>query len=157
MKQLTLVRHAEARTCGMDFDRPLSLRGEQDAERMAQRLQTDGISADVILSSPAARAASTASTFAQHMGNAGSPIVWHDVLYDASRKDLMSLLSTLDAKYDHVVIVGHNPSITDIATLLQNDPVSYMPPCSVITIQFSAEHWSQLAPNTGTLLRYVTA
>ena len=69
----------------------------------------------------------------------------------------MSLLATLDAKHVHAVIVGHNPFMTEIATLLQSDPVGYMPPCSVITIQFSAEHWSELAPNTGTLLRYETA
>jgi phosphohistidine phosphatase len=156
MKQLTIIRHAEARAGGMDFERPLSLRGEQDAERMAKRLEQDGISADIILSSPAARAAATAKAFATHIGSAAPAIIWHDAIYNARTQDLIDVIAAIDTKHSHAVIVGHNPALSDVADLLQDHPAGYMPPCGVITIQFFDEHWTDLTPHTGTLLRYET-
>jgi phosphohistidine phosphatase len=156
MKQLTIIRHAQARSGGMDFERPLNLRGQQDADCMAKRMQADGLSADIMLSSPAVRAASTAKTFAKHLGNTELPIEWHDTLYNATRQEIMNLMRELDSEHNHAVIVGHNPALTEISLFLQNDTIGYMPTCSVITIQFFDKKWKDITPHTGTLLRYAT-
>ena len=156
MKQLTIIRHAQARSGGMDFERPLSPRGEHDAERMAQRMQVDGLSVDIILSSPAARAAATAKTFAKHLCSSEFPIEWHDSLYNATRREIMTLVRAINANHTPAVIVGHNPALTEISIFLQDDTISYMPTCSVITIQFLDENWTDITPHTGTLQRYAT-
>ena len=62
MKSLTLFRHAKTErdsTSGRDFDRRLNDRGERDAPKVGQEIRKLGLNYDLVLSSPAASAAST--------------------------------------------------------------------------------------------------
>jgi len=63
MKSLTLFRHAKTEresSTGRDFDRRLAARGHRDAPRMGKEIRKLGLDYDLVLSSPAARAAETA-------------------------------------------------------------------------------------------------
>ena len=70
MKQITLVRHAKSSWHrGLrDIDRPLNARGERDAPLMAMHLRKQGFSPDILISSPATRAATTAEEIARGIG-----------------------------------------------------------------------------------------
>ena len=154
MKQLTLIRHAEARMGGPDFDRPLTPRGACDAERMAKHLHQQGFTADVILSSPANRAISTAHAIIKHLDGKIPNVIEVDAIYAASRHTLITLIEALEETYDKAVLVGHNPALSELACTLQHDNLGYMPPCGVLTIDFAVDHWVEVAPLKGRLLRF---
>lgn len=63
-KQIILVRHAKAlelsEFSGMDFDRPLSERGESSLKFVARYLRLIGVKPDKIVASPAIRTKQTA-------------------------------------------------------------------------------------------------
>ena len=70
MKKLYLIRHAKSSWKDItldDFDRPLNKRGKTDAPFMAQKLKDKNIYPDIIISSPAKRAKSTAKAFKKNL------------------------------------------------------------------------------------------
>ena len=70
VKRLTLVRHAKSdwSLAGQaDWDRPLNKRGQRDAPEMARRLRSRRHKPDLILSSPAVRALTTATVMAREL------------------------------------------------------------------------------------------
>ena len=70
MKTLFLIRHAKSSWDDStldDHERPLNQRGKANAPIMAKRLQKLGIKPDMLFSSTAERAASTAQVFAEHL------------------------------------------------------------------------------------------
>jgi len=156
MKQLALIRHANATHNGhgiRDFDRPLSYRGERDAPRMATHLQQQAFLPDLMLSSPATRAATTAETIARGIGYDTTRILWMDQLYAATRDELLAIIAAIDPKHECVAIVGHNPSLTDLVNHLQGEFVTNIPSGGVVTISLAIEHWSDIAEGTGTRVR----
>ena len=155
MKQLTLIRHAKSSWHGgcNDIDRPLDHRGERDAPRMAMHLRDQGFAPDIMISSPATRAATTAEEIARGIGYDTNQILWEDTIYDAETSDLMELISGIDPQVMNVAIVGHNPALTDLANRLQRTPIDNISTCSVITIALPIEDWSEVSETPGTLQR----
>ena len=71
MKQLLLIRHAKSdwdHPGLSDHDRPLNDRGRRDCPRMAEALRSRGITPDLIVTSTAVRAATTAEAIAGGLG-----------------------------------------------------------------------------------------
>ena len=74
MKQLFLIRHAKSSWGNAqlkDFDRPLNHRGRAAAPEMGDRLVKAGIFPDVIISSPAVRAFTTAKLISKRLKKTG--------------------------------------------------------------------------------------
>ncbi|MES2957129.1 MAG: histidine phosphatase family protein, partial [Pseudomonadota bacterium] len=72
MKTLLLVRHAQARPEGpslLDRDRPLDDVGKRDAPKMGERLTKRNVKLDLVVSSPALRALTTAQLIAEELGH----------------------------------------------------------------------------------------
>ena len=158
MKKLTLIRHAKSGwRCGIrDFDRPLDHRGERDAPRMAAHLRQQGFSPDLILSSLATRAATTAEEIARGIGYDVDTIAWKDQVYDATVVDLLQLIRKCDAQYTPLTIIGHNPALSELANRLQPMPIDNMPTCSVVTIHFEAGAWHDIEHTLGNLAQFDT-
>lgn len=160
MKQLTLIRHAKSDwTTGhgiRDIDRPLNHRGERDAPRMATHLRQQGFLPELILSSPATRAATTAEEIARGVGYDIDRILWKDQIYAAVISELLALISAIDANCSHVAMVGHNPSFTELANRLQSHPIDNIPTCGVVGIQFDVNEWANIPDTRGSLLCFDT-
>ncbi len=160
MKRLTLIRHAKSHWGAghsiRDIDRPLNHCGERDAPRMASHLREQGFAPDVVLCSPATRAATTAEEIARGIGYDVDAIVWKDQIYNAVHSELLKLITESDAQHMHIAIVGHNPALTDLANHLQPKPIDNMPTCSVATIQFDATQWLDIEQVQGDLVRFET-
>ncbi len=157
MKQLTLIRHAESAwgTRNIDdIDRPLNHRGERDAPRIARHIRESGFSPDLILSSPATRAATTAEEIARGVGYDLENIVWKDQIYAAMIEDLVQLIWELDNQHAHVALVGHNPAFTELANQLQDTPIGSMPTGGVVSISFDSDRWSDVPDRCGSLLTF---
>jgi len=153
MRRLTLVRHAKA-DLGLsgqqDWDRALNRRGQQDAPEMARRLRSRKLKPDLILSSPAVRALSTASIMARELKVPADRIAQDERLYLADPKRILEVIHELGGDARHVMVLAHNPGITDCANKLSaGDHIDTLPTCGVFTACFAVGDWSQLAWESG--------
>ena len=98
MKTLFLIRHAKSSwedTALADKDRPLSDRGRRDAPKMGKRLAKRDVKPDLILSSPARRALTTAEIIAKKLDYKRKDIVVEDRLYSGAVHDLLKVIHKL--------------------------------------------------------------
>ncbi len=144
MKTLILVRHAKsdwADSSLTDFDRPLNERGKRDAPLMAQRLLDKKIKIDLIIASPAKRAAKTARIFAETLNFKKEKIIYKPELYLADSEVFYSVVENADNTADCVALFSHNNGITDFANMLTNSRVDNIPTCGVFAIKLKLNNW----------------
>jgi phosphohistidine phosphatase len=150
MKSLTLFRHAKTEsdsTTGKDFDRRLSERGQRDAPRIGKEIQALELRYDLVLSSPAARAAETAEL-------AGLSPRYDQRIYDASAGDLLSIVQEADNEVGALMMVGHNPGFERLASKLLGHPVE-MPTGSLVEIELAIDDWGEAGGGIGRLARFL--
>ena len=156
MKTLYLVRHAKSSRDdpGLpDRERPLNDRGEDDAPKAGKWLARRGVKPELILSSPAVRALSTAQLIADEIGYERKDILADDRLYDSSAADLLAVIHGLEKKLDRVMLVGHNPEFTDLAHRLSAE-IDDMPTCAVAEFRYDTKVWKdigEMVPSEATL------
>jgi phosphohistidine phosphatase len=151
--RLTLVRHAKtepSRSGQEDWDRVLEPRGQRDAPEMARRLKEQGLKPERILSSPAVRAITTATIMARELGVSAQKVQQDERLYGASPKALLAVIQELGEQTRHLMIVGHNPGITEFADRISSErSIDNMPTCATYTLQFEIAAWSELEWSSG--------
>jgi len=113
MPLVIVMRHAKAvdrMQAEDDFERGLTERGVQDADRAASALTDAGLKVDQALVSPARR---TRETWARVRDAVSAPPVTDPMaLYHASPSMLeRALIETLSTGAQAVMLVGHNPGI----------------------------------------------
>jgi phosphohistidine phosphatase len=144
MKTLTIFRHAKSSWDFPDLtdhDRPLNKRGERDAPVMAERLQTAGIRPSLILSSPAVRAWRTARIVAQQIGYPVEFLQREPGLYHAGVNKLLDIIAVQDDGFNNIVIVGHNPGLTDLANELEPGLTSNIPTAGFAALRIETDDW----------------
>lgn len=144
MKTLLLIRHAKSDwgNPGLDdFDRPLNERGKKDAPAMASRLREKKIDIDLIISSPAKRAARTAKAFAEELNVKKKNFIFNDELYLAASSLFFDVIAGIGKKYDTVALFSHNYGITDFANLLTDTRIDNIPTCGVFAIKADCKDW----------------
>lgn len=144
MKTLTLLRHAksswkDARL--QDRERPLNRRGQRDAPVMAERIKQKGIRPSLILSSPAERAWTTARIIAREIGYPAEFLQREDRLYHASVKSIVKLIAEQDTGFNNIMIVGHNPGLTDFANYLSPNLTDNIPTCGFVSFEIDRDDW----------------
>ena len=152
MKLIYLVRHAKSswNNPGQpDFDRPLNKRGLLDAPVMGQSIQQQGFLPDLIISSPANRALSTAKIMANSLSYPLENIAEQPKFYDANVDELLAEVQQLDDVLHNLLLIGHNPSMSWFADFLCDDPTINLPTCGVYAIECHVQHWSEIAKKCG--------
>ena len=96
---------------------------------------------DLVVSSPALRALTTAQLIAQELGYKRKDIVADDRLYGSNPDDLLAVIREPDSKLDRVMLVGHNPEFTDLAHRLSSAIID-MPTSAIAEIRFDTNAWS---------------
>jgi phosphohistidine phosphatase len=148
MKRLTLVRHAKSDWSlpgQVDWDRALSKRGQRDAPEMARRLRARKLAPDLVLTSPAVRALATATILARELKVAAGHVRQDERLYLAEPAGLLAVVRELGGSAKHLMVLGHNPGITDFANRLSaGDRIDNMPTCAVFTARFAIDDWTGL-------------
>jgi phosphohistidine phosphatase len=160
MKTVYLIRHAKSswEEEGLsDFDRPLNERGKIDAPRMGKRLKEKDLSPDLLLTSPAKRAFSTAKRIADALGFPKEKIKTDRSLYHADEDEILNVIRALNDKNDCVVLFGHNPGLTDFVNTMNHDRnhfIDNIPTCGVVAFRFEIISWKQIDFGKGELLFY---
>lgn len=156
-KNLYLLRHALASEKSgdqHDIDRSLTSTGLQNATRMGINFLNKKNQFDIIISSPAVRAMSTASLIAEQMKSDPLKIHLNQEVYEASTRTLLQVINQLKEDWQSVLIVGHNPSLTYLAEYITKSEIGNITTCGVAHIEFENLKWEEISESTGHLVSY---
>lgn len=140
-----LVRHGKAAKEGYakDADRPLTKRGQQDAVRLADLMAEAGVSVHQIRHSGLVRAGETAEIFGERLNPPGGVIAVAGLTYE---DPVEPLARELHLESDPVMLVGHNPFMEDLASLMLTGSAGRMPvwfaTSTVACLSYTAGQWS---------------
>ena len=155
MKQIILVRHAKTISHGydQDFDRTLTDRGRDDAERICRAMIQSGTRPDLIISSPAVRTTQTTRIFADLLGYPLKEIRYEKKLYTGMlTPTFRTMVQEVDDRHTTILVTGHNPTIYFFAEYLLSGFSFDVPTCSTLVIAFDISQWSELQEHSGRLL-----
>lgn len=136
MKRLYIARHAKSSWDDpslRDFDRPLNKRGLRDAPFMAGVMACKDERPELILTSPALRAKTTAEFYRRYLGGT---LRVDERIYDASVSTLYYVILEAFETYQKVMIVGHNPGLTELDAYLSDTPVYHIPTAGIVAMDF---------------------
>ena len=158
MKRLLLLRHAKAVPATdplVDIDRPLADRGERDAVRIGERMRQQRLQPALILTSPAARALRTGQLVARTL-DYPREIALDRRLYLAEPAAIIEIIAAQDAAIETLLIVGHNPGLTELVhRLLPAFDVDDLPTCAIVGLDFAdAAAWGRVAGDAAVLSYY---
>jgi phosphohistidine phosphatase len=146
-RTLVMIRHAKsswANPLQSDFERALNERGERDAPMMGARLKGAGILPDLIISSTAKRAKSTAKKIAAALDYDHSRIQLLDNLYHCIPSVFEETIYGVNDLIKTLFIVAHNPGITDFVNQLSPKfKIDNMPTCGIVAAKMDMEEWNQ--------------
>jgi phosphohistidine phosphatase len=148
MKSLFLIRHAKSSWDSLfqeDFERPLNDRGIRDAPRMARMLHSRGIFPDLLLSSSANRAQSTAILFCREYDIEPDQILLTKDLYHADPNTINRVVQSLNDSYNVVFLFAHNPGMTDWINRFTDAKLDNLPTCGVAEIEHKSDIWNDFA------------
>jgi len=153
MRQLLLLRHAkaEAARAGLpDVERPLSASGRASALEAAQSIAHTGLPIDAVLSSPAVRARDTALILATAL-DIVSLVRFEPTMYPGAPGTLLALLQRCDPQARSVLMVGHNPGISELAQqLASGGPALELRTAGLCRLQFALASWGDVKFETAT-------
>jgi phosphohistidine phosphatase len=149
-RRLTLLRHGKAQSidaCAEDFERALTHRGGLEAAEMAKRMVRRGLIPDLLLVSPAERAWSTAEAIAGACELEAKQVQCARELYLATPEAIWGLLARRGAALPHIMVCGHNPALSQIASRFGPKPrPRELPTAGVVTASWRDADWSTLQP-----------
>lgn len=143
MRQLYLMRHAKSswKYPLADLDRPLSQRGFEDAPRMGQRLARRQTRLDFMLTSHALRAMRTAEAIASELAYPMEKLCIQPRLYTENPAEIIQLIRGIDNQFHAVLLLGHNPVLTELANRFAHVPIVNVPTAGVVHLEVDLECW----------------
>ena len=155
MKTLYLLRHAKSGHEDYvinDIERHLSARGYKDAEEQAALFKKKHKQPQLIVSSPAIRAFTTALIFAKQLSYDIAKIKTNFAIYEAGIQQLLYVINELDDQYQSAMLVGHNPGFTYLTNALCGNVIDDLPTSGVAAIQLNVVKWSDVDSGKGNLI-----
>lgn len=161
MRRLYLLRHAKSswELAGqLDFERGLTERGEDDLALISGLIVERGIVPDFIFCSGARRARDTLKGVAKALPSSAH-VEYTDAIYQASTKDLLDVLRGVPAKYNSVLLVGHNPAMHDLSVEIGRESeelvrvAAKFPTAALAEFELDGE-WADLGEDTADLTRF---
>ena len=157
MRILTLVRHAKSSRDYpelSDFERPLTPRGRKDAAAIAAKLRKADLKPDLLVTSPALRAITTARLFAEMLGILPEHIMVNPHIYEASVQTLLHITRSLPDGKREIMLFGHNPGLTHFAHQLAECPFDELPTSGAVRIELPVKAWAVVRHGAGRVLRF---
>jgi phosphohistidine phosphatase len=152
MKSLYLVRHAKSSWKYPnldDFERPLNKRGRKNAPFMGKILKELKVSPDLVISSPANRAAMTARIIAVKINYPLENIRYSETVYEFGESALRHVVEQIDDAVNQAMIVGHNPATNALANYIGDQPISNIPTCGIYCVDLDIQSWTNISEHCG--------
>ncbi len=145
MKSIFLLRHAKSSWSNPgleDQHRPLNKRGKRDAPLMGERFRARNENLDIILASPALRAITTAELFAEACGFSAGEIAQESDLYFFGARSIQGIIINQDDQYRSLMLVFHNPDITEFVNSIDDANRIYnIPTCGIVKLVSDIQRW----------------
>ena len=152
-KTLYLMRHAKSswKEALPDRERPLNRRGKKAAKRIGRELARRRLYPDLILASDAKRARSTAKRLRRAFApEAKPPLLLNPAIYEADALKILREIAQTDETIRNLMVVGHNPGISELAVLLTGDrSLQWLPTGAVIGMKIEGKRWKEIGPGAG--------
>lgn len=158
MKYLTIIRHAKSDWGNPDLDdiaRPLNERGKKSIVLMGNYLQEQKINPDLIISSPATRAITTARGIAALIQYDLNNIQIEPVIYFGTSSAIIELLNEVNKQYDDVFLFGHEPILSSLIYQLTKTSLEKFPTCAAFRISFDIKDWKEIGSKKSNCEFYV--
>jgi phosphohistidine phosphatase len=157
-KRLFLLRHAKAVPADgtfPDIARPLAPRGERDSRNMGERMLRRHEKLDLILASPSVRTRQTAEIIATALDYPRDKIAFDERLYLADPEEIAAVIAAQSASLPHLLIVGHNPGLSELATRLSPElAVEDLPTAGIVALDAEITSWSEISASANRLAYY---
>jgi len=141
MKRLYVLRHGKSsweQPSIADFDRPLLPKGKRRTAKIAAFLQEKGMIPELIVSSPAKRAAQTARIVADFLN---CKLVFDENLYHAHSAAVADVVTAQSDEINSLMIVGHNPGLTSFANEYMSAGTDWLPTSALAYAAFDSDQW----------------
>ncbi len=156
MKQIILMRHAKSSWDDYtlsDRERPLNKRGRRDAPAMAEIIKQKGIVPYEIYSSDSERTKETSTHLIEALPKAH--ITYTRELYHASARNILSYIKGIKSNASCIMILAHNPGITEAFRLLGNVSVDNVPTSGIGCFSFNCKSFREINEFDGDLEYFV--
>lgn len=159
MKVVNLLRHAKSRaetpSC-TDIERPLNEKGQQACTIMAPEILAAGCNLEYVVCSPAVRAQETITHIRNALPTEQATLEWQTIepLYTFDWRCLLECIQGLDKGYDEVLVIGHNPAITELCNTLTDGRVDHVPTCAYARMEFDEDSWAAIGATEGRLTKF---
>jgi phosphohistidine phosphatase len=153
MRELLVMRHAKSSwDSGAEEDRqrPLTDRGRSAAALLGRFLTASDHAPDLVLCSPAARARETAEIAAVG-GEWECPLEFLEDFYGGDPESVIEALREVPEEQNRVLLVGHEPTWSQLVARLVGGGSVAMPTAAVACITLADSRWSDVAPGRGEL------
>lgn len=153
MKKIILVRHSKSSWKDFslaDFQRPLNKRGRFDGPIMANYLVNKTKAIDYLHSSSSVRTFETSKFFISRIKF--KEIKYDDDLYHCPADSIVDILKNYIEDYDSVMIVSHNPGLTDLINNITNISLDNLPTSGIAEIHFNCDCWSKISVENSSLI-----
>jgi phosphohistidine phosphatase len=155
-RDLILIRHTKSSWSDLslsDFDRPLKKDRIGDAKRMAAKLKELELAPDLIICSPALRTRQTAEIFCKKLGYPFKKVQFDKRLYETTEMELLQVIRETDEAIETLMVVGHNPSITNFTNLFSKVSIAEVPTTGVVWLEFKNNDW-EIYRSTPSRIKY---
>ncbi|MDR1459757.1 MAG: histidine phosphatase family protein [Bacteroidales bacterium] len=145
MKTLYIVRHAKTNKIQNDSERRLQPLGVERMNKLGRYLKTNDCKIDVLYSSSAIRAVQTAQIIAEHLDYPKNKIISTEQLYMNGQEEYFNIIVAQDsATTNNIMIVGHNPDVSNIAHFFIPDFISYLQTGACFCFDFKTDDWTRI-------------
>jgi len=117
---------------------------------MSSYIALAGIEPNLVLSSCALRAQMSIDAIIDRLEYNGK-VHYMNELYMEKPKTLMNVIALQDDQYDKMMVMGHNPELTELANLFLKEQIHKLPTLGFIEITFDMESWEDIVDTQGEL------
>lgn len=156
MLELLVMRHAKSDwdAGADDHERPLAERGVRSARKVGRFLARAEMVPELVISSTAVRARTTAELAAE-AGGWGCPIERTSAFYDTDPGSVIAEIAAREAP-PRLMVVGHDPTWSELVSLLAGGGAVRLPTAAVACLELPMNSWQAVAPGMGRLVWLVT-
>jgi len=147
-KTLVIIRHGKSTwDYGpiADMDRPLKENGISNTILISQKIKDRKIVPDLMISSPAVRAISTALIVGRELNYPPEKIVIDSGVYGDSEEEILEIIQSINDKVNNLFIFGHNPAFTFLPNLFLSKQIENLPTSGVVIFEFKTEKWTEIS------------
>lgn len=153
MKRLIIMRHGKADDTNYDYKRVLTNEGINKVENVAEKLNSQQIYPELIISSSSVRTLQTAQIIQKKL-NRQTKIDSREELYLCSAERLQELLYEVDDSINTLLVIAHNPGVQQFYANIMHEYIDY-PPSTTAIFDYQVAHWEDAVmarPQSNTLI-----